>query len=95
MNLATRHEGYVASGSDPKTMKLFKNVIHPCLVMGDPEQEVGELIPLPELHLLMGVGNWGYKLLLKVWPPLLLWGRGKWTVTGRHGGSLDGANTNK
>ena len=59
------------SGSDPKAMKLFKNVIHPCLVMGDPEQEVGELIPLPELHLLMGVGNWSYMLLLKVWPLLL------------------------
>ena len=80
-NLASQHEGCIARGSDPKTMKLFKNVIHPCLVMGDPEQEVGELIPLPELHLLMGVGNWGYKLLLKVWPSLLLWGWGKWTIT--------------
>ena len=50
------YEGYVGRGSDPKTLKLFKNVSHPCLVMGDPEKEVGELISLPELHLLMGVG---------------------------------------
>ena len=94
-SLASRYEGYLANGSNPKTMKTFKNVINPCLVKGDPDQEVGEVLPLPELHLLMGGGNWGYKLILRIWPPLLLWGRGKWTVTGRHGGSLDGANTNK
>ena len=28
-NLASQHEGYVVRGPDPKTMKLFKNVIHP------------------------------------------------------------------
>ena len=94
-NLARRYEDYVAGGSNPKNMQLYKNVIHPCLVKGDPEQELGDVLPLPELHLLMGGGNWGYQLILKVWPPLLLWGRGKWTVTGRHGGTLDGANTNK
>ena len=27
------------------------------------------------------------------WPALVLFGRGKWTVHGRHGGALDGANT--
>ena len=94
-NLARRHKDYVTGGSNPKNMQLFKNVIHPCLVKGDPEQELGEVLPLPEVHLLMGVGNWGYQMLLKVWPLLLLWGRGKCTVTGRHGGTLDGANTNK
>ena len=81
--------------ADPKKMQYFKNVIHPCLVRGLPEQEVGEVLPLPELHLLMGAVNWGYQLVLKVWPSLVLWGRGRWTVHGRHGGSLDGANSNK
>ena len=74
-------------------MQHFKNVVNECLVEADPSQLVGDVLPLPELHLLMGVGNHHYKLLLKIWPGLVLFGRGRWTVHGWYGGSLDGANT--
>ena len=74
-------------------MQLFKNVIHPCLIKACPEELVGEKLPLPELHLLMGVVNQGAKVLQEVWPQLALFGRGKWTIHGRHGGGLDGGNS--
>ena len=45
------------------------------------------MLPLPVLQLIMVVGNHHYKLLLKIWPGLLLF------VHGWYGGSLDGANT--
>lgn len=85
-SLDTHYEAYRAAGSNPKKMSKFKNVINQCLVEADPTELVGNVLPLPELHLLMGVGNHHHKLLLKVWPALVLFGRGKWTVHGRHGG---------
>ena len=50
---------------------------------------------LPELRLLIGVTNFYYKKLEKVWPQLSVWGHGKWTVHGRQGGGLDGANCDR
>ena len=76
-------------------MQEYKNVINECLIDGDASEEVGEKLPLPELHLLIGVVNHYRKLLLRVWPGLRLWERGKWTVHGRHGGGLDGVNCDK
>ena len=40
-------------------------------------QNLYDVLPLPELHLLMGVGNHHHKLLLKVWPALVFFGREK------------------
>ena len=94
-SLATRHEEYKAAGSKPKDMQKFKNVINPCLVKGDPEQLVGEKLPLPQLHLHLGTCTHFYFLLLKAWPQFDIWRRGKLTVHERHGGGLDGANSNR
>jgi hypothetical protein len=74
-------------------MQQFKNVVNRCLLAADPDELVGVKLPLPELHLLIGVCNHLYKLLQRVWPRLAQFGRGKWTVHGRHGGGLDGANS--
>ena len=38
-------------------MKNHYNVIHECLLDGDPETLVLYIVPPPELHLLMGVVN--------------------------------------
>jgi hypothetical protein len=92
-SLHTHYQAYREAGSVPKKMSKYKNVINECLLEADPRELVGNVLPLPELHLLMGVGNHHHQLLLKVWPALVLFGRGKWTVHGRHGGALDGANT--
>ena len=40
-SLKENYEQYVKSGSDPKKMQNFKNVIAPCLVPGKPEQLIG------------------------------------------------------
>ena len=76
-------------------MQKFKNVINPCLVKGDSEQLVGEKLPLPQLHLHLGTCTHFYFLLLKAWPQFDIWRRGKLTVHERHGGGLDGANSNR
>ena len=94
-SLTEHYAAYVAAGSKPSQMQKFKNVINQCLLEADPEELVGNVLPLPELHLLLGVVTHFYKLLLKVWPPLASWGHGKFTVHGRHGGGLDGTNSLK
>ena len=74
-------------------MKNHKNDINPCLLKAKPEELVGKKLPLPELHLLMGVGNHYYQVLRQVWPHLVLFCRGKWTMHDRYDGRLDSANT--
>ena len=94
-SLNSHYRNYEAAGANPKKMQKYKNVINECLLEAHPEEKVGDVLPLPELHLVIGVGTHFYKLLKKVWPPLTLWGRGKWTIHGRFGGALDGANVNR
>ena len=65
------------------------------MIKAEPEKLVGEEIQMPELHLLIGVSNHYYKKLKLVWPSLVLWARCTWTVHGRQGGGLDGANSSR
>ena len=94
-SLTSHYEAYTAAGSNPKIMQNYKNVIRECLVKADPEQLVGDLLRLPELHLLIGTVNHLYKLLERVWPHISIWGQGKWTVHGQQGSGLNGANSNR
>ena len=94
-SLDTWLSNYEAAGSVRKDMQKYKNVINECLIKADPQKLVGEEIQLPELHLLIGVTNHYCKKLAVVWPSLVLWGSGKWIVHGRHGGGLDGANSDR
>ena len=94
-SICKNYAAYREAGSNPKKMQQFKNVIAPCLVPGEPSELVGEKLPLPELHLLLGISNHFHKLLLKVWPGLEMWGCGKWTIYGWHGRELDGGNSMK
>ena len=76
-------------------MQNYKNVIRECLVKADPEQLAGDLLPLPELHLLIGTVNHLYKLLERGLATHFYMGSRKWTVHGQQGGGLDGANSNR
>ena len=76
-------------------MQTYKNVIRECLVKADPEQLVDDLLPLPELCLLIGIVNHLYKLLERVWPHISVWGQGKWIVHRQQGGGLNGANSDR
>ena len=66
-------------------MQKFKNVINKCLIKAEPDVLVSDVLPLPELHL-----PHYFKVMLKLWSRLAMWGRGKWTVHGRRVGGLTG-----
>lgn len=48
--------------------KAYGNCVHVPIVKGDPNTLVIDIIPPPELHLLMGTVNTMYTALLKRWP---------------------------
>ena len=90
---------YESAGLKMKDMQLFKNVIHKSLITGCPETTVLSTVPLPELHLLMGLVNWALELMYKVMPEkktlqLKEKMRAKGiSVQGYQGGGLDGVNS--
>ena len=46
-------------------MKKFFNVVNPPLINGEEDQVVGDVVPPPELHLLMGATNYKLELIRK------------------------------
>ena len=56
-------ERYRQSGSNPKRMQDFANVIKIPLIKMEYDQEVLDILPPPELHLLMGGTNKKLELL--------------------------------
>nr|XP_047138903.1 uncharacterized protein LOC124814863 [Hydra vulgaris] len=67
-SLKQAHKTYTAAGSDIKKAKLFGNVIHDPILSLDDDALVLDLIPPMELHLLLGVGNYLFKILTDLWP---------------------------
>ena len=65
-SLTSYYEAYTVAESNPKTMQTYKNVIREYLVKVDLEQLIGDLLPLPGLHLVIGAVNYLYKLLERV-----------------------------
>lgn len=94
-DLSDKYERYRANGSNPKTMKEFDNVIHPCLLEEDRDKLILDIIPIPELHIMMNIVT---KLTEILWKNdklnQLLQAKGvHWH--GYNGGGLDGKNANK
>ena len=78
-------------------MQEFKNVINESLLKEDSDTKILSVIPLPELHLLMGLVNLAVEFMYKVVPKadLLVEMEQKGIkVHGYHGGGLDGVNSN-
>ena len=93
-SIKQHYQNFVNAGSNMKKMMAFKNVIHSCLLDYDDKELVLDVVPPPELHLLMGVVNKIVDLLIKVWPGVLDWCRSKGiTRHGYQGGGLDGNNS--
>ena len=67
------------------------------LLKGEPDKTILSVVPLPELHLLMGLVNWALELLYKVVPKnefqQQMRKKGN-LIHGYHGGGLDGGNSN-
>ena len=89
---------YVADGEDPKKMKHFKNCIHPRVIYNDMPGETSlvNLVPIPELHVFIGITSLFVKVLLPLWS-----GFGKWLedhyimYRNYHGIGLDGNNSKR
>ena len=65
------YEAFVESGADKMKAKELRNVIHQSLVSSDSEKSfIFDLIPLNELHLMMGVVDHLIKFLGGKWQDL-------------------------
>ena len=53
--LKNTYKNFAKSGFKKSSMQLYKNVIHPCLLVEPGEMYVLDVIPPPELHLLMKI----------------------------------------
>ena len=83
---------YFSAKATKENAKEYGNVIHlPVMDNVDPSTSVLEVVPPPELHLMLGPVTHLYKELNKVWP-----GSEKWLnacfvkMNDYHGGSFDG-----
>lgn len=83
-------------GSKPQEAKAFKNCIHLPLINGPDNASIIDLVPPPELHLLMGPFNHIYKNMKKIWPDVDNWAsRFHVKEVGYHGGGFIGGDCNK
>ena len=94
--LNEKYKQYQGTGTKPKKMKEFSNVIQPCLTVADPKKMVMDVHPLPELHLLMGMVNHLIKLCINVNPQIVNLLNDHNTYQHRYQeGGLDGNNSFK
>ena len=91
-NFTSLFRDYFEGQTDKKDTKLYGNVIHPPIILDNLEDStpVVEVIPPPELHLLIGLVNTLYYELEQVWPKCQDWIKGSNVKnTDYHGGCLD------
>lgn len=89
---------YTENGSNPATMKDFKNCISPRLVyLDEPEDTLLEhLVPPPELHIFIGIVTLFVKVLLSLWPGMEEWMKSNYILfRNYHGIGVDGNNANR
>lgn len=74
-NLNSMYWNYFEAHVDKKDAKLYGNVIHPPIISDnfDDSTSVIEVIPPPELHLLIGPVNTLYNELEQIWPQSQDW----------------------
>ena len=92
-NLNSLFWEFFEANADKKDAKLYGNVIHPPIISDNLEDStpVIEVIPPPELHLLIGPVNTLYDGLEKVWPQSQDWLKAcNVRKTEYHGGSFAG-----
>ena len=81
---------------DPSQMKNYANVTKECLITAGASEEAIDVVPLPELHLLIGVVNHLLKLLITCFPGVLeVFKAHSIFRLGYNDGGLDGNNCKK
>lgn len=101
-HLQEQYAMYEAAKFPVKKMQLYYNVVKPCLLyISNLDDHISTIIAHPELHYLIGVVNWCYKLVkdilgTKSFKQLEDWCRHRGiTIHGYQGGGLDGNNGKK
>ncbi|XP_047144047.1 uncharacterized protein LOC124817711 [Hydra vulgaris] len=93
--LKNTYKNFAESGFKKSSMQLYKNVIHPCLLVESGEMYVLDVIPPPELHLMMKIITEISNVFCKE-PDVALWLKKHGIIWhGYNGGGLDGRNPNK
>ncbi|XP_047132521.2 uncharacterized protein LOC124811228 [Hydra vulgaris] len=93
--LKNTYKNFAESGFKKSSMQLYKNVIHPCLLVESGEMYVLDVIPPPELHLMMKIITEISNVFCKE-PDVALWLKKHGIIWhGYNGGGLDGRNANK
>ena len=96
--LRKRYQQFLAAGGKLADASKHANVIHLCLIDEADAKRVIDVLPPPELHLLMGVTNALIDLLIKIFSLEFV---EKWLNShgilrhGYQGGGLDGNNSMK
>ncbi|XP_065666477.1 uncharacterized protein LOC136087513 [Hydra vulgaris] len=89
---------YTEAGKPKSKMADYKNVINPRLLYleEDPDTIIENLVPVPELHTLIGIVTTFGKLLSKLWPGFEKWLNSNYIFfRGYHGIGFDGNNANR
>ena len=94
------YQRFEEAGFPQKKMSEYSNVIKPCLINpGDLSLQIGDVIPIPQLHCHIGIANWAWDWVKQVlgeerYPELLQWSRQRSiSIRGYHGTGLDGNNS--
>lgn len=56
-NIKENYNEWLAAGGEKETAKFHMNCIHPPIFDGEEDTLILQIIPPPELHLLLGVVN--------------------------------------
>ena len=79
------------TGQNRSQAKFFGNVVHCPILKGNTNDEVIDLLPPPELHLLIGPVNTIFRAMEKEWPEALKWAKAcNVEREAMHGGSFTG-----
>ena len=92
------YERYSADGHVSKNMQYYKNCIYPRLLYREEPGStlVEDFVPLPELHLFIGIMTLFLKVLLNLWPDIESWFKDNYIqIRGFHGIGLDGNNAQR
>lgn len=95
-SLRQMYWNFFDAGKNASNAKNFENVVHPPIFKNSDDTLVLDIIPPPELHLLLGAVNALYIGLNKVWPECQRWADAvNVTREAYHGGSFTGNSCRK
>lgn len=96
-NITSKYLDWCHHGENMSTAKFYGNCVHPPIVSHtNNEVKIIDIVPPPELHLLLGPMNTLFNSLQKQWPQAIEWAAACHAERDAlHGGSFNGNNCKK